>query len=363
MPFDVDTPALLLDRSRLQSNLSRMRSRAQRLGVRLRPHMKTAKSIDVARLLLEPGEGITVSTLAEAEYFARHGVSDILYAVGFEPGKARRASQLVAGGADLAVIVDSVEMAAWLAESQLALGVWLEIDTDGTRCGISPDDGRLVEAAARLGPALRGVMTHAGGAYACHGPDEITDAAARERAAVVAATRRLGDHGIPVAGLSIGSTPTATFAADLAGVTEMRPGVFMFQDLYQAGLGVCSIDAIAISVLTAVIGHRTGELVVDAGALALSLDRSTARQPVDWGFGALCSEAGEPIDGLYVRAVTQEHGIVAHRDGGLDVGAHPIGSRLRILPNHACITAAAHARYHVIDHDDVAEVWPRLTGW
>ncbi len=325
--------------------------------------MKTAKSIDVARLAGAPDEGVTVSTLAEAEYFARHGVTDILYAVGFEPGKAVRAAALVSRGVDLQVVIDSVEMATWLAGEQLGAGVWLEIDSDGTRCGLSPDDARLVDAARQLGGSFRGVMTHAGGSYACHGPDEIATAATEERLAVVIAATRLRAAGIEVAGVSVGSTPTATFTPDLAGVTEMRPGVFMFQDLYQAGLGVCSIDDIAVSVLGAVIGHRPGELVVDAGALALSLDRSTGRQSLDWGYGAVCSADGRPIDGLYVRAVTQEHGIVAHRDGTPDHGQHPIGSRVRILPNHACMTAAAHDRYHVVEHGHITEVWPRQNGW
>jgi D-serine deaminase-like pyridoxal phosphate-dependent protein len=332
------------------------------LGVRLRPHMKTAKAIDVARLVHEPGEGITVSTLAEAEYFADHGISDILYAVGFEPGKAGRARRLSGRGVDLQVIVDSADMAGWLARADLGVGVWLEIDADGTRCGL--ESRSVVEAAALLGPRFRGVMTHAGGSYACHGADEIAVAALAERAAVTEAAEVLRSAGIEVPGVSVGSTPTATFGPDLTGVTEMRPGVFMFQDLYQTGLGVCSVDDIAVSVLTAVIGHRrTGELVIDAGALALSLDRSTSRQALDWGFGAVCDERGDPIEGLVVRAVTQEHGIVAHRVGGLDPKEYPIGRRLRILPNHACMTAAAHDRYHVLTDTDIVATWLRHNGW
>jgi D-serine deaminase-like pyridoxal phosphate-dependent protein len=214
-----------------------------------------------------------------------------------------------------------------------------------------------------LGSRLRGVMTHAGGSYACTHPSDIEAAAERERAAVVMAANGLRDKGMEVAGVSVGSTPTARFAADESGVTEMRPGVFMFGDLFQAGLGVCSIDDIAISVLTAVIGHRprAGELVVDAGALALSLDRSTSRQQVDWGFGAVMDADGTPIEDVFVRAVTQEHGIVASRGGPIELSRFPIGSRLRVLPNHACMTAAAHPGYHLID--DPSTHWPRITGW
>lgn len=358
------TPSLLLDRNRLEANLARMRSRAEMLGVRLRPHMKTAKSIDVARLALQPGEGITVSTLAEAEAFAAHGITDILYAVGFEPGKAARAEALASRGVDLGVIVDSAAMAEWISGSGPGVGVWLEIDADGTRSGFDPRDPAVTHAAHVLGTRFRGVMTHAGGSYACSTTGDIARAASGERTEVVRAAEAIRAAGIEVPGVSVGSTPTATFAADLSDVTEMRPGVFMFQDLYQAGLGVCTIDDVALSVLAAVVGHRrNGELVIDAGALALSLDRSTSRQTLDWGFGAVCDEDGSLIEGLIVRAVTQEHGIVAARTGAIDPAGFPIGSRLRVLPNHACMTAAAHDGYQVIDHGRVAATWPRINGW
>ncbi len=353
------TPALLLDQERLIRNVARMRDRAEALGVALRLHMKTAKSLDVADAVVAQGEGITVSTLVEAEAFAGAGYRDILYAVGFEPGKADRVEALLERGVDLQVIVDSPEVASWLATSDIGAGVWIEIDPDGTRCGVSPDDDRLITIGSALGSSLRGVMTHAGGSYACRHGSEIARAAEQERAAVVAAAERLRAAGAAVQGVSVGSTPTATFASDESGVTEMRPGVFMFQDLYQAGLGVCRLDDIAVSVETAVIGHRSnGELVVDAGALALSLDRSTARQELDWGYGAVTDTDGRLLDGLMVRAVTQEHGIVANRAGSIDLERYPIGSRLRVLPNHACMTAAAHAGYHLPD-----TFWPRITGW
>lgn len=360
---DLPTPALVLDHTKLQANIDRMRSRSRLLDVRLRPHMKTAKSIDVARLVLDSGEGITVSTLAEAEYFARHGIVDIMYAVGFEPGKARRVQALREDGVEIQVVVDSVEMASWLVDADVASGVWMEIDSDGRRAGLQPDDARVDRVAAALGGLLRGVMTHAGGSYACEDPAGVADAAETERSAVVTTAERLREAGFPVTGVSVGSTPTATFAVSEHGVTEMRPGVFMFQDLYQAGLGVCEIEDIAVSVLTTVIGHRDpGELVIDAGALALSLDRSTSRQTVDWGFGAVCDLGGAVIPDLMVRAVTQEHGIVADRHDAVAATRFPIGTRLRILPNHACMTAAAHTHYHVI-HPDLPTPWPRITGW
>jgi D-serine deaminase-like pyridoxal phosphate-dependent protein len=164
----------------------------------------------------------------------------------------------------------------------------------------------------------------------------------------------------------VGSTPTATFAESFDGVTEVRTGVYMFQDLVMAGLGVCSVDDIALSVLATVIGHQRekGWVITDAGWMALSRDRGTARQKVDQGYGLVCDAAGDPIDGLVVSEANQEHGIVARRDGGaLDVARFPVGSRVRVLPNHACATAAQHGEYQVLREGQPIEVWERFGGW
>jgi D-serine deaminase-like pyridoxal phosphate-dependent protein len=174
---------------------------------------------------------------------------------------------------------------------------------------------------------------------------------------VVTAAQRLRDAGHDCPGVSVGSTPTMSSANDLTGVTEARPGVYMFMDLYQAGLGVCTVDDIAISVLATVIGHRSDGAIVDAGALALSLDRSTSFQEIDRGLGLVCDLDCAPLGGLVVDRVTQEHGVIL---GGRHL---PLGSRVRILPNHACITAAAHDHYRVVDDGTVIDRWDRITGW
>jgi len=166
--------------------------------------------------------------------------------------------------------------------------------------------------------------------------------------------------------VSVGSTPTMTFADRLDGVTEARPGVYMFHDLVMAGLGVCEIDDIALSVLTSVIGHETrrGMLIVDAGWMALSRDQGTADQSVNQGYGLVCDINGRPIGDLIVRETNQEHGLVGRRDGQpLHVGRYPIGTRLRILPIHACATAAMHAEYQIIEEGSVNARWARCTGW
>ncbi len=368
---DLDTPALILDAATVERNGLRMRERVHGHGVVLRPHVKTAKSVEVARIALgAPSGAITVSTLREAEYFFDHGFRDMLYAVSMVPAKVPRVAALVRRGARMSTIVDSVEAAERLVVASARAGVripaMIEIDCDGHRGGVPPGDPRLLAVGAALGESLLGVMTHAGDSYNCDGTDEIREAAARERDAVVssAAALRAQGHACPV--VSVGSTPTATFADSFAGVTEVRTGVYVFNDLVMAGLGVCAIGDIGISVLATVIGHQRERerILVDTGWMALSRDRGTARQKVDQGYGLVCDARGDPVDDLIVSEANQEHGIVSRRDGGsIDFARYPIGTWLRILPNHACATAAQHGEYHVVRDGRVAETWDRFGGW
>jgi D-serine deaminase-like pyridoxal phosphate-dependent protein len=367
----LDTPALLLDAQKLERNCRRMRERLHAEGVMLRPHVKTAKCVEVARIALDaPAGPITVSTLREAEYFFDHGFRDILYAVGMVPGKVQRVAALVRRGARLSAIVDSVEAAQALAAAAKAEGVRIpvlaEIDSDGHRAGLVPGDPRLIAVAEALGESFQGVMTHAGDSYNCDSTGAIRAVAEREREAVVACAAALRSAGHPAPVVSVGSTPTATFASSFRGVSEVRTGVYMFQDLVMAGLGVCAVDDIALSVLGSVIGHQRDRhwVITDAGWMALSRDRGTARQKVDQGYGQVCDAQGAPLEDLIVVEANQEHGIVARRDGGpIDFARFPIGSLLRVLPNHACATAAQHAEYHVLREGRVAESWERFGGW
>jgi D-serine deaminase-like pyridoxal phosphate-dependent protein len=165
--------------------------------------------------------------------------------------------------------------------------------------------------------------------------------------------------------VSVGSTPTAHFAAKLDGVTEVRAGVFVFFDLVMAGIGVCRVEDIALSVLATVNGHRAdkGWTLIDAGWMALSRDRGTAKQPIDQGYGLVCDLDGRPIPDLIVADAHQEHGIIVHRSGG-KAPALPVGTRVRILPNHACATGAQHGAYHVVEGGAaVTAEWPRFGGW
>ena len=368
----LETPALILDRAKLDHNLVRMGSHVTRLGAHLRPHVKTSKSIDVVRRAVAPGAGgITVSTLKEAEQFFAAGYRDILYAVGIAPNKLDHVAALRAQGCDLVIILDNIEAARAVADKSRITGAafpaLIEIDSDGHRAGVKPGDACLIEIGRVLGTNLRGVMTHAGGSYDCKSVDDIRGYAQRERTAAVRCAEQLRGAGLACAVVSIGSTPTVTYADNLAGVTEVRVGVYMFFDLFMTGLGVCKRDDIALSVLCSVIGHQPekGWIITDAGWMAMSRDRSTASQAVDQGYGVVCDAAGKPFDDLIMASANQEHGIIARRNGGaIESEQFPIGTLLRVLPNHACATAAQHEGYHVVDGEGQVEArWPRFSGW
>lgn len=371
---DLLTPALVIDEGRMDRNISRMRRRLSGLGVGSRPHVKTSKSIDISRRLMTTPHGpITVSTLKEAEQFFSHGVDDILYAVGIVRAKLGRVADLRARGCDLMVILDSVEAAgdvsAYCEASHCEIPVLVEIDSDGHRGGIEPGDDRLLAVAAALkhGARLRGVMTHAGASYECRSVDAIAAMAEQERASVVLAADRIREQGHDVSVVSVGSTPTATFARDLIGVTEVRAGVFVFQDLVMAGLGVCSVEDIALSVLVSIIGHQRekGWIVTDGGWTAMSRDRGTASQRVDQGYGLVLDADGRLLKGFVMHGANQEHGLISRRDGGqIDWRQFRVGERLRLLPNHACATAAQHGEYYVVDGSrEVIARWERFGGW
>jgi D-serine deaminase-like pyridoxal phosphate-dependent protein len=371
----LDTPALILDEARLLQNAARLRGKMDGLGAALRPHLKTPKSVDVARRVLAGGNGpATVSTLKEAEAFAAAGVRDILYAVGIAPQKLKRVLALRAAGCDLSLVLDSVAQAEAVSAASSAAGdripVLIEIDSDGHRSGLAPTDPALITIGRILaeGAALRGVVTHAGESYGARGEAALIEFAERERLAAVTAAETLRAAGLPSPVVSVGSTPTAHFARDLTGVTEVRAGVFMFFDLVMAGVGVCSTDDIAVSVLTTVVGHQLhrGWTMVDAGWMAMSRDRGTAAQAVDQFYGLVCGIDGQVIEDVVLLSANQEHGIIARRPGSTaTVPDWPLGTMLRILPNHACATAAQFDGYNVLLAGGSGETayWPRFRGW
>lgn len=382
MPHDLPTtlteaatPALVLDRGKLMANCDRLKKRCQALGVRLRPHMKTLKSIDAARYALDgPDGGIAVATLNEAEYFAQHRIADIQYAVCLSPDKLPRVADILRTARGFSFFVDSLHVAQHVVEfarsSGAPLRVWLEIDCGEHRTGVDPDDPGIIEIARALNhPAVRfeGVATHAGHSYRVPEPALLQSVADQEKRAVNVAAQKLRAAGIPVAGVSVGSTPTAVHLDSAAGITEIRAGVYMAGDLFQVAMGSLPLEDVAVTVLATVISHarRLNQIVVDAGGLALSKDRSTAAGPgPDMGYGLVLDVLGRPIiSGLTIVDVHQEHGEIRW-NSSLPFERLPIGSKIRIVPNHICMTAAMYGHYLVVDGaGSVVDRWRRTNGW
>lgn len=373
---DVRTPALVLDRRVVERNTQAMAARAKTHGLRLRPHLKTAKCVEVAKLATA-GQfgGITVSTLAEAEFFAAAGFRDITYAVGLSASKFDDVARLRREGVELKVLVDAIETARALADfargHALRLEAFIEIDCGYGRAGVEPEADELVLLGKALNQPpflmLAGVLTHAGQSYHAKGEAAIQAAAAEEREAVRRAATRLVAAGLPCPVLSIGATPTATLGNSFDGATELRPGNYVFYDLTMHSLGVCRLEDIAVSVLATVTGHhrKGGHVLIDAGFMALSKDLGAHDFLPDAGLGYVMDERCRGrLPGLSVTGVSQEHGKIAVRSEA-DFERLPIGARVRILPNHVCATAATYAHYHVVEGaSDVVEArWARCSGW
>ncbi|MDN4018370.1 DSD1 family PLP-dependent enzyme [Zwartia panacis] len=372
---DLSTPAALVDLAKMERNITRMQSRMDSLGVNFRPHVKTSKCVEVTQAQIKAGaRGITVSTLKEAEQFFAAGITDILYAVGITANKLPQALALMRKGCDLKVLTDSVQSAAAIAAFGLAndirFKVMIEIDTDDHRSGIKPESAQLLEVAQALsvgGTELYGVMTHAGSSYDLNTPEALAEMAEQERSGCVLAAQRLRDAGFACQVVSVGSTPTALSARQLEGVTEVRAGVYVFFDLVMHNVGVCTTDDIALSVLTTVIGHQEekGWAIVDAGWMAMSRDRGTQKQTTDFGYGQVCTLDGEPVEGYVMTGANQEHGIISRPDHpDLSIAKRfPVGTQLRILPNHACATGAQFPEYQALNRHQTVQTWPRFYGW
>lgn len=372
---DAETPRLLLDPDRLQHNIDAMAARCADLGVQLRPHFKTPKSLKVAeRALKSKSDPLTVSTLREAEYFAKGGYTNILCAAASTPAKIAHAAQIQnETKAKVTLVTDSVELVRAADANARDLGTQfdflIEIDCGEHRSGVQPASPELLACAAALKDAenltLAGVMTHAGHSYEHNIPDAIATVAEIERAAAVNSATALRDNGFTCDTVSVGSSPTVLHARHLDGVTEARAGVYLFWDLAQFSRGVCRLDEIAVTVLATVIGHNKAgsAIVLDAGALALSKDISANSFLPDVKYGYLCdAETMERLEGLSVENAYQEHGMVPVSDPGW-FDRLPIGAQVRILPNHTCMTCAAYEVYNVVKGDEIIEEWPRVNGW
>lgn len=298
----------------------------------------------------------------------------ILYAVGIAPHKLPRVAALINQGVNIHILLDTAEQAravtAYGKEHDVTFSVFIEIDCDGHRGGIPPESQHLIELAKMVdghNAVLTGLMDHAGESYSCRTVEQIQAAARAEVDALRRAAEWIRAEGISCPVLSAGSTPTAHYAEDLTGISEVRAGVFSMFDLVMKNVGVCSVDDIAISVVTTVIGHNhaKGWVFIDAGWTAMSRDRGTSAGPVDYSYGLVCDLEGNSMKDLCVSSTNQEHGIIAlTQDSGMTNDDFPVGSRLRIIPNHACATASMHLKYEVLKAgSSEQDTWHRITGW
>ena len=350
---DLSTPAVLVDLDVLERNVARMAERARQHGVRLRPHAKTHKIVSIGRLQTAAGAvGLSVAKTSEAEVFADAGFDDLFVAfpvVG--PDKGRRLVRL-AERIRLAVGTDSVEGARTLAEpfaqAGRVLDVMLKVDVGYHRVGVEPDRAPAVagQIAELRGLRLRGVFTHAGHAYVQETPEAVAAVASHEGKALALVAEMLRDAGLPVEQVSVGSTPTARHAMTVTGVTECRPGNYVFHDASQVALGSCRLEDCAMTVVATVVSVPAPDrAVVDAGSKTLSSD---PLRPHAGGHGRILGRLSR------LEKLSEEHGVIAVQPGE----SFRVGERVRILPNHACVVTNLHDRLWAVRGETVEDELP-----
>ena len=368
----VKTPSLLLDIARVRANAARITEIARRCGVRLRPHIKTHKCIEVAKIQTAGHDGaITVSTLAEARDFSANGFNDITYAVPIEPGKFADAIEILRSGVKLNLLTDDAETAKLLdlaaGRAGVTFDVFVKIDCGTHRVGVEPHTPEAIDIPRQISDSkdlnFAGILTHAGHSYDARTVEEIKAVARHERDCMVEHAARLRGLGIEVPTVSIGSTPTINHIDHLDGIDEVRPGNYIFFDNFQATLGSCGFDDCALTVLAAVV-HRDAvrrKLVIDAGGIAMSKDRGPVGLDPTCGYGRVLDLAGGET-GLRLESLSQEHGVM-YADDDASFDRFKVGDRVRILANHSCMTAAQHTHYNVIENGKIVDSWRIQNGW
>ena len=361
----MDTPRVLLDRGLLLKNIRRMRDLAESHGLALRPHAKTHKCVEIARLQQEEGAtGLTVAKAEEALVFLRAGIRSLTLAYPLlDPAKLDRLLDAAREcGATLRLLADSPEGIAILsngaARHNAVLDVFLKIDVGLGRCGVGPDDPRLLPLAATIAGdnrlQLAGLLSHAGHAYAATGVQAVRAIAGEERLLMLQARDRLTKTGIPVPEISVGSTPTVLAADNFQGISEIRPGNYVFLDRTQMRLGVARPEEIALSVAATVVSANQDFFIIDAGSKTLSSDGGAHGSSGPDGFGLAFAPEEFPREGrgLIIEKLSEEHGFVRRQGRSL-----PLGTRLRLLPNHACPVANLTDTYLVLSQGGETETW------
>jgi len=361
---DLPTPQVLIDRRRATANIDRVQALADAAGLRLRPHAKTHKSPIVARWQIDRGAvGICCAKLGEAEVFADAGIADIRLPYPVNPSNAARVVSLLDRAA-ISIIVDHLDVArSWSEAMQRAtrtLNVLIKVDVGFHRCGIDPAGDALgfVKTVASLpGLRLRGLLSHAGHGYNA-ASDADLEAVARDEAQTLIDLRdRAAAAGIAIEELSVGATPTLRFSVRQRGLTELRPGNYVYFDRTQVALGAATLDDCALTVLATVVSAPASDrIILDCGSKTLTNDQARGIAPSP-GFGAVLESDASPrrIDAsLTIERLSEEHATVRVTGG---TRLKP-GDRVRVVPNHSCVVSNLVDVVRLVDGDDVVETIP-----
>lgn len=366
---DLVTPCLLIDKKRLLMNIERMAQKADENGVALRPHIKTHKCIEIAELQREHGAGgLTVSTLDEASIFADAGFNDITYAVPVTSNKIS-AALAVADKTELKLLVDSQQAVEDLNDRCKEFGtimdILLKVDCGYHRCGVDPQSNTSIKLVQKIANSshlrFRGILTHAGHSYSAQNHRQLAEIAHQEQQVMVDFAHKLKteNKNFKPEIVSIGSTPTMSIKEKIMeGITEIRPGNYMFYDYSQVKIGSCKLEDCALTALASVVGKYDDYLVIDAGATALSKDLGPSDREGVQQFGRIYSDYDENLlhSSLSIESLSQEHGKVRFIDQS-NVTNLEISSILRILPNHSCLTANLHDYYYILEDSEIVDKW------
>ncbi|XP_013864431.1 D-threo-3-hydroxyaspartate dehydratase [Austrofundulus limnaeus] len=360
------SPALVVDVDKVKKNAQRMIERCQKLGIQLRPHMKTHKTIECADIMTAGSRRcIVVSTLAEACFYADHGFDDILYAYSVPFDKVERCAALSERLDLFQVLLDHPDALTLLKQRPLKGGrlwhVWMKLDCGNGRAGVlhtEPEALGLAQAIAETeGVELTGVYVQCGNTYHCRGMEQIQAVVQETTNYLLQFMKQLNAAGISCKS-SIGSTPSCSHPVDdMAKLSEVHPGNYVFYDVQQSGIGSCSLEDVAVRVLTRVIGHcpHRNQLLIDCGWSAISLD-GAGKLPT--GYAVI---EGHPD--LKLLSMTQEQGRVEPISGPLDYSKYPLGTLLKLIPYHSCATALMHPVYYVHSEGRLLGKWTPTRGW
>ncbi|KAK3083551.1 hypothetical protein FSP39_025258 [Pinctada imbricata] len=373
--YDVPTPAFLVDLERTKKNCSRMRERCWKLGVELRPHQKTHKTVEGGDLQTDgTRRKIVVSTLEEADFFSKNGFDDILYAYPITASKIQKCKEISAKCEQFHLMYDNLESLKALQNSPPGNGrawsVFLEVDIGGDRTGIPWDDDRIIsfarEAVNLSNIDFQGLYSHDGNSYSCTQGKNNKQGALEEwgqtaSSRIVETQRRLKEHGIECRTFGVGSTPTCSVPdGSLSSLTEFHPGNYIFYDYMQYLIGSCEESDIACRVATRVVCHKEEQnrMYIDCGFLGVSHD-GLYNGPEQSGMAKFIGH-----DELKFIGMTQELGFVSTNDGSkLDYQKYPLDSMLFFYPWHSCATAANHSVYYIHSGDKIVGKWRPTRGW